>query len=118
MVARDERTNRDQVARAFAIAGDELVARREDRPPRRLSFDEAHHRRGRELATVVSDLDRRRVIEVLPGCQRKVIQRWLTALPDELRAGVDVLRVQFVEGGATDARRLLRTGAGVPPDHD
>lgn len=42
-VARDERTSRYQVARAFAIAGDELVARREDRPPRRLSFDEAHH---------------------------------------------------------------------------
>lgn len=104
-VARDERTSRYQVARAFAIAGDELVARREDRPPRRLSFDEAHHRRGRELATVVSDLDRRRVIEVLPGCQRKVIQRWLTALPDEVRAGIEVVSIDPSEA----YRQAIRT---------
>lgn len=43
-VARDERTSRYQVSRAFAVAGDELVARREHGPRRRLSFDEAHHR--------------------------------------------------------------------------
>jgi transposase len=92
-VARDERTSRHQVYRAFAVAGDELVARRENRPPRQLSLDEAHHRRGRELATVVSDLDRRRVIEVLPGCQRKVIERLLASLPDDVRAGIEVVSI-------------------------
>ena len=92
-VARDERTSRYQVCRAFAVAGDELVARRENGPPRRLSLDEAHHRRGRELATVVSDLDRRRVIEVLPGCQRKVIERWLSGLPADVRAGIEVVSI-------------------------
>jgi transposase len=92
-VARDERTSRYQVFRAFAVAGDELVARRENRTPRRLSFDEAHHRRGRELATVVSDLDRRRVVEVLPGCTRKVIERWLSGLPAEVRAGIEVVSI-------------------------
>ena len=51
-------------------------------PPRRLSLDEAHHRRGRELATVVSDLDRRRVIEVLDGRSRRRVERYLRALPD------------------------------------
>jgi transposase len=57
-VARCEQTTRYQVARAFrAGAGDELAALREGRPARRLSLDEAKHRRGRELATVVSDLD-------------------------------------------------------------
>jgi transposase len=61
-VARCEQTTRYQVSRAFREAADELAGRRERRPIRRLSLDEAHHRRGRELATVVSDLDRGRVV--------------------------------------------------------
>jgi transposase len=92
-VARDERTSRYQVYKAFVVAGDELLARRQTGPPRRLSLDEAHHRRGRELATVVSDLDRRRVIDVVPGCTRKVIERWLIALPDDVRAGIEVVSI-------------------------
>jgi transposase len=110
-VARDERTSRYQVCRAFDVAGDDLVARRENGPPRRLSLDEAHHRRGRELATVVSDLDRRRVIEVLPGCQRKVIERWLSGLPDDVRAGIEVVSIdpseayrQAIRAALPDAR--------------
>jgi transposase len=55
----------------------------------RLSLDEPHHRR--ELATVVSDLHRRRVIEVLPGHQRKVIERWLLGLPSEVRNWIEVV---------------------------
>jgi transposase len=96
-VARDEHTTRYQVARSYQLAGDELLARREHGPPRRLSLDEAHHRRGRELATVVSDLDRRRVVEVLPGCSRKVIERWLTGLPEEVRAGIKVVSIDPAE---------------------
>ncbi len=92
-VARDEHTTRYQVQTAFLLAGDELLARRQTGPPRRLSLDEAHHRRGRELATVVSDLDRWRVIDVIAGCTRKVIERWLTALPDDLRAGIEVVSI-------------------------
>lgn len=61
--------------------------------PRRLSLDEAHHRRRRELATVVSDLDHRRVIEVLNGCQRRVIEHWLRALPADVRAGIEVVSI-------------------------
>jgi hypothetical protein len=87
----------DRLGSRTELAGDELVARRESGPPRRLSFDEAHHRRGRELATVVSDLDRRRVIEVLPGCSRKVIERWLAALPGDVRAGIEVVSIDPAE---------------------
>ena len=62
-VAREERTSRYQVARAFAERTSRLQMRR--RPlPRRLSLDKAHHRRGGELATVVSDMNRRCVVEV------------------------------------------------------
>lgn len=92
-VAREEHTSRYQVQTAFRRAGDELLAGRENGPPRRLSLDEAHHRRGRALATVVSDLDRRRVIEVLDGSQRRVIERYLLALPEDVRAGIEVVSI-------------------------
>lgn len=92
-IAREEHTSRYQVMRAFQLAGDRLQARREDRPPRRLSLDEAHHRRGQELATVVSDLDRRCVIDVLDGCTRGPVERWLAALPAETRAGIEVVSI-------------------------
>jgi transposase len=62
-VARCERATRYQVGRAFR----------------------AHHRRGRELATVVSDLDCRRVVEVLDGRSRRV-ERYLRSLPERRRA--------------------------------
>lgn len=61
-VARDEHTTRYQVQRAYLEGGNELLRWREARLPRRLSLDEAHHRRNQELATIVSDLDRRRVV--------------------------------------------------------
>jgi transposase len=90
-VAREERTTRYQVARAFAGCAERLEAR--DVTPRRLSLDEAHHRRGHELATVVSDLDRRCVIEVLDGRDRRTVERWLAALPGEVRRGIEVVSI-------------------------
>jgi transposase len=97
-VARCERTTRYQVARAFrAGAGDELAARREVRPARRLSLDEAHHRRGRELATVVSDLDRRRVVEVLDGRSRRRVERYLRSLSEPQRKAIEVVSIDPYE---------------------
>jgi transposase len=63
-IAREQRISRYQVHRALAgvaVAPAGVI--------RGLSLEEAHHRRGRELATVVSDLDRRRVVEVLGWAQ-------------------------------------------------
>jgi transposase len=74
-------------------AADELVARREARPPRRLPLDEAHHRRGWELATVVSDLDRRRVVEVLDGRSRRRVERYLRSLPERHKKSVEVASI-------------------------
>jgi transposase len=92
-VAREEHTSRYQVARAFADRAEQLETRDVDRRPRRLSLDEAHHRRGHALATVVSDLDRRCVIEVLDGRDRRTVERWLSALPAEIRAGIEVVSI-------------------------
>jgi transposase len=96
-VAREERTTRYQVTRAFSEGGDQLLARREQRPPRRLSLDEAAHRSGHELATVISDLDRRRVIEVLDGRSRRTVQRWLQALSEADRRSIEVVSIDPYE---------------------
>jgi hypothetical protein len=57
-VALEEQTARYRVARGLrACAGVELAGLGEC-PPRWLSLDEAHHRRGLELATIVSIIDR------------------------------------------------------------
>jgi transposase len=92
-IARDERTTCYQINRAFAVGGDELLARRESGPPRCLSLDEAHHRRRHELATVVSDLDRRRVVEVLDGRSRRVVERYLRSLPAADRRAIRVVSI-------------------------
>jgi transposase len=96
-VARCEQTTRYQVSRAFREATDELAERRERRPTRRLSLDEAKHRRARELATVVSDLDRQRVVEVLDGRIRRCVERYLRSLPEERRRAIEAVSIDPYE---------------------
>jgi transposase len=116
-LARCERTTRYQVARAFRTgAGDELAARREARPARRLSLDEAHHRRGRELATVVSDLDRRRVVEVLDGRSRRRVERYLRSLPEAHRRAIEVVSIDPYEAYRQAIRNELPR-ARIVVDH-
>ncbi len=99
-IAREEHTSRYQVSRAL-----EGVAVAPTGAIRRLSLDEAHHRRGRELATVVSDLDRRRVVEVLDGRSQKVVARYLHGLPDKARAAIEVVSIDPYDA----YRRAIRT---------
>jgi transposase len=94
-VARGEETTRYQVGRAFALGA--VAAGGGGRPPRRLSLDEAHHRRGHELATVVSDPDRRRVVEVLEGRSRRVVERYLRSLPPEQRQLIEAVSIDPYE---------------------
>ena len=92
-VARDEQTSRYEVQRSYQQGGEELLARRHSRPARRLSLDEAHHRRRHELATIVSDLDRGRVMEVLDGRSRQVVERYLRAPPEQHRRAIRVVSI-------------------------
>jgi transposase len=93
-VARAEATTRYQVGRAFALAAAvELEARAMAQTPRRLSLDEAHHRRGHELATIVSDPDNRRVVEVLEGRSRRVVERYLRSLPAAERQAIAAVSI-------------------------
>jgi transposase len=91
-IAREEATSRYQVARALA-----LVALSPSAPVRRLSLDEAHHRRGRELATVISDLDRRKVVEVLDGRSQRMVAGYLCGLSDAERDAIEVVSIDPYE---------------------
>jgi transposase len=96
-IAREEGTSRYQVARALRLAAAQAIA---SRPalPRRLSLDEAAHRKGYgSLATVVSDLDRRCVHEVLDGRSRGVVERYLGSLGEEERDAVEVVCIDPYE---------------------
>jgi transposase len=92
-VAREEQTTRYQVSRAFQIGGDALQRARERGVPRRLSLDEAARRRPKVLATVVCDLDGRRVIEVLDGHSRRVVERYLRSLPQAERRQIELVSI-------------------------
>lgn len=97
-IAREERTSRYQVTRTMRIAAAEVLASRPAVLPRRLSFDEAAHRKGYgNLATVVSDLDRRCVHEVLDGRSRGVLERYLGSLSEEERRRVEVVCIDLYD---------------------
>jgi transposase len=113
---RTEPTTRYQVQRAFLDAGEQLLAAREPGPTRRLSLDEAAHRRGRELATVISDLDRRRVIEVLDGRSQRIVARWLHGLPEPERQAIRIVSIDPYEGYRAAIRAEL-PHATIVVDH-
>ncbi len=105
-VAREEQTSRYQVERAFRLgAARELAAR--PRPlARRLAIDEAAHRRGsKRLVTVVCDPDRRCVVELLEGHDRRTLERFLRALPEEQRRALEAVSID----PAFAYRQALRT---------
>jgi hypothetical protein len=56
-----------------------------------------HHRRGRELGTVVSDLDRGRVAKVLDGRSRRRVERYLRSLAEP--EAIEVVSIAPYEAG-------------------
>ena len=62
-----------------------------------MSLDEAQRGPGQPLATIASDLDARRVIEVLDGRSRRVVESWLRALPDSYRQAIEVVAIDPYE---------------------
>ena len=97
-IAREECTTRYQVTRAMRIAAAEAIQARRPGLPRRLSLDEAAHRKGsRNLATVVSDLEDKRVHEVLDGRTRRVLERYLGSWSEADREHVEVVCIDLYE---------------------
>ena len=113
-IAREERTSRYQVTRSMRIAAAAAIASRPAALPRRLSLDEAAHRKGYgNLATVVSDLDRRRVHEVLDGRSKGVVERYLGSLDEEERSAVAVVCIDPYEPYRSAVREMLPEAAIV-----
>jgi transposase len=107
-IAREERTTRYQVTRAMRIAAAEVIAGRPAGLPRRLSLDEAAHRkRSTKLATVVSDLDRKAVHEVIDGRSRRRVEQFLGALSEAERARVELVCIDPYEAYRRAVRAQL-----------
>lgn len=107
-IARAEATSRYQVGRAFAEgAARVLDADLRSSACRWLSFDEAAHRRGRRFVTVVSDPERRRVLELLPGRRRADLERYLRSLPAEQRQAVELVSLDAFDAYRQAVRTLL-----------
>jgi transposase len=93
-VARLEQTSRYQVVRAFQLGSERVLANQARPPARRLCIDEAAHRRGsKRLVTVVCDPDRRCVLEVLEGRDRRTLERFLQALPEDQRRALEAVSI-------------------------
>jgi hypothetical protein len=74
-VSRDEQITRYHVTRAHEQHGDQLRGPARRSAGQRVSFDEANPRRCHELAAIICDLDRRRVVDVLDSRGRPAIGR-------------------------------------------
>jgi transposase len=91
-LARIELTSRYQVARAQALEALPLRAGRA--PGRWVALDEASHRRGSgRLVTVVSDPERRCVLELLPGRGQQLLERYLAGLSAADRTRIKVVSI-------------------------
>jgi len=64
--------------------------------------------------TVVSDLDRRRAIDVLDGRDRRTVERWLSALPAEVCGGIAVVSIDPYDAYRYAIRAALPRRRGRP----
>jgi transposase len=107
-VAREERMTRYQVQRAFRAGADGEFEQRKEGLPRRISLDEAAHGKGvRGLVTVVSEPDRRRVIDLVEGRDRRTIERYLRSLPEKRRAAIEQVAIDPWEAYRQAVRNVL-----------
>jgi transposase len=106
-VAREGATTRYQVDQAFRPGADAEPGER--RPSaRRPGLDEAAHRRGSQaLATVVCDVDRRRVVAVVDGRDRRTIERYLRAPARERRRAIELVSLDRYEAYRQAVRAAL-----------
>jgi rod shape-determining protein MreD len=94
-VARDEQVSRYHVGQGarFNRPPSPWWLAELERWPRWISLDEAAHRRNRELPTVISAPEQRRVLDVIPGRSKQAVQQWLHALPADVAANIKVVSI-------------------------
>jgi len=87
-VAEEEGVSFYRVDKASRARAERLEAGRRLDPPTRLNIDEQSHMRGQVYNTVVSDPDRRRVLELIETRKRKPLQDFLASLPAATKASI------------------------------
>jgi transposase len=80
----------DEVDGIMARAVERGLERRGACEPRRIGLDETSFQKRHEYVTVVTDLDGRRVLSVLDGRTRESVDAHFAALPETVRASVEV----------------------------
>jgi transposase len=80
----------DEVDGIMARAVERGLRRRGACEPRRIGLDETSFQKRHEYVTVVTDLDGRRVLSVLDGRAKESVDAHFSALPEAVRASVEV----------------------------
>jgi transposase len=97
-VARQEELHEATVLDIFKGQAKRAVRQIGDRGVRILGVDEISLRKGRkQYALVLSDLERRKVIAVLPNRLKKTYEEWLEGLTEEERRGIRVVSMDMWE---------------------
>lgn len=90
-VAAAEGVSYDTVARAHRARAELLERERAKPPPRLLAVDEAAIRKGHSYCTVISDPERRYVLDSLPGRGGVALVAWLSQLPHDVKDGIEAI---------------------------
>ena len=85
----------DEVDGIMARAVRRGLARRDDEAPKRIGLDETSFQKRHEYVTVVTDLDRRRVLAVLDGRTKEAVDAHFASVPASFRASVEVVAMDM-----------------------
>jgi transposase len=85
----------DEVDGIMARAVERGLGRRGETSARRIGLDETSFRKRHEYVTVVTDLDGRRVLSVLDGRTKESVDAHFSALPEAVRASVEVVAMDM-----------------------
>jgi transposase len=107
--------SRDQVHHLMSRAVERGLARREERPIRRLGIDEKSMKKGHHYLTVLCDLDRQEVYEVAEERTEEAARELLAKLPGAHRDAVESICMDMWQAFINAARKML-PGAAVVHD--
>lgn len=111
LIKLDWHTINDVISRAVERG----LERRSQEPVHHLGLDEKSFKRGHNYASVLTDVDRSRVLEVTPGRKLEDAQQLLAKLSETQRAGVRAIAMDMWPAYMSAARTML---AGADIVHD
>lgn len=99
----------------IARAVERGLVRRSQEPVQHLGLDEKSFARGHNYASVLTDVDRSRVLEVTPGRKLEDAKQVLSSLSEQQRAGVRAIAMDMWPAYMSAARTML-TNADIVHD--